>query len=217
MGAANATSCCCANDDAAQTVDLSNASPRPGDAVATYGVGEAMMSVPPVQAEKIVFEAKAQFGDSADAAVFAGAWTNSSKDNVYIITGTMLKWSSTTVSTIKCSGVQLQIEGSDMTGFLDEVEGQLQWSDGDIWVRAGFNGYWYKAGTDGCWAIDGSTLTTTTAAGQKWTNPLGIVSPTSAIITIDGAIVTGTLDKTAMKLTWSDGDVWNRTWPEDFK
>merc|ERR1711865_492782 len=88
-------------------------------------------------------------------------------------------------SNFECSGAQLKINGSDVSGIYDSVKDKLNWSDGDVWSRAGLDGYWKKVDADGVWAIDGETLSAYIAdrtAQQKLDN----VTQTSATTEMRG-------------------------------
>jgi len=156
--------------------------------------------------------------DGAGRLDFTGAWQDSSeKKHVHVITDTALKWSNNTITNLSFSGAQLTLiyNGSELTARINENGAQLQWSDGDLWNRAGFEGFWNRANFNGSCAIAGSTLTAVMMSQKSRTVSLLIVSPTSFSIELNKITYTATLDAVAMVLNWSDGDVWTRALLKD--
>jgi hypothetical protein len=143
--------------------------------------------------------------------VFTGAWADKSGTNFYVITDNALRWSAENSSKITISGGQMEVDGATAT--LEGGGKLLKFSDGDIWTRATFDGYWGKVGFLGSWMIETTTLTTKMQAGQTWSNALERPSPLAIGLTITGESetrLTGSLDPTGMLLSWSDGDIWSR-------
>jgi len=144
---------------------------------------------------------------TVDPSDFEGAWQNKEGD-VNIVESDTVRWSNSTSSKISYTGGIVELSGSTAT--LDETKTKLIFNDGDEWNRPGLDGYWKKDGFEGAWQIGGATLTTLMTTGQKWTNTLTISGKGSVDVTVNNVTVSGTLDKAAMWLTWSDGDSWKR-------
>jgi len=147
------------------------------------------------------------------AGKFSGAWEETGQDKgVHTIHGTKLIWSNGRTSHLAFNGEEMKMiyNGSEIEAHLDASGRKVHWGDGDVWRRAGLDGFW-KEGTSGnVHTISGETLSISMKSGTVQKEKLVILSPTSFSMTLNNVKHIATLDEVSMALTWSDGDVWIR-------
>lgn len=150
---------------------------------------------------------------------YEGAWEESSADkkSVHTVADTLLTWSNNSTNKIQFmpDHMKMSFRGTDMTARLKKngdkwSQDELEWSDGDIWKRAGLDGSWRDSESGILHSISGSTITTHIGSAKKPTKPMTIINPTSFSILHEGVTCVARLDDKALKLSWSDGDTWER-------
>jgi hypothetical protein len=150
-----------------------------------------------------------------DPSRFGGAWEElKAQEGVHIIEDRKLKWSNSSETSLTFVGAEMKMvfNGAELTAQVNRTGDRLQWSDGDVWGRATLNGSWRERATGFIHTISGASLSTPLKSGALRTESLALLSTTSFCISFsDDETHTATLDKTAMALHWSNGEVWCRT------
>merc|ERR1719316_2049205 len=100
--------------------------------------------------------------------------------------------------------------GKETTARLDETGRRIQWSDGDVWKRAGLNGTWKETSSGIIHTLSGDSLSTAMKGGTEKRESVELLSPLSFSVTLGDLTYTATLDDLGMSLNWSDGDIWVR-------
>merc|ERR1712228_897457 len=98
-----------------------------------------------------------------------GEEESASEKGVHIITNNTLTWSNAnTCNLVFSSGsMKMLYVGKEMIAHLDGTGDKMQWSDGDVWIRAGLDGLWKESSSGIVHTISGSTLSTVLKSGEE--------------------------------------------------
>lgn len=168
---------------------------------------QVILAAPPLrQTANVASQVAPPTTATMTAADFAGAWEDQAK-SVCIISDSCLRWSTNAISKITVTAGVLRLLDDETTATLDATKNSLTWSDGDIWKRTAV-----AALFAGAWIDDSKAVHTIVGTTLKWSNnTISDIKFIGGQLQLDENGLKATLDESKTKLTWSDGDVWNKT------
>lgn len=151
-----------------------------------------------------------------------GTWIDSSSglSHFHFIDGVILRWADNSTTQLRrvppmADRFEMDYRGQPCGATLSADGKKLEWTDGDVWNRAGLDGCWKEGMSLLVHVIEGSTIRTRNSKLESKPQKLFLISSVAFELEIESKRHKATLDISGQKLVWDDGDVWRRvTLPE---
>eukprot|EP00427_Karlodinium_veneficum_P022832 CAMPEP_0169106128 /NCGR_PEP_ID=MMETSP1015-20121227/24170_1 /TAXON_ID=342587 /ORGANISM="Karlodinium micrum, Strain CCMP2283" /LENGTH=228 /DNA_ID=CAMNT_0009167545 /DNA_START=69 /DNA_END=755 /DNA_ORIENTATION=+ len=210
-------SCCCTEHEV--KVDNAIGKDNPGVSICLYTDENFLKASEIEEAEELsafppftVTEDKQQKAPPLD-----GTWIDSSSglSHYHLIDGATMRWADNSTTLLKrdpptSDRFDMDYKGQICSAKLSADGLKLEWTDGDVWRRAGLDGCWKEGLSVLVHVIEGSKINTRNSKLESKPQNLTLIDSSTFEMEIENQRHKAVLDPTGQKLVWDDGDVWRR-------